>query len=222
MTTPLPLLSSAVCAAAYFVAVWSHYWLVPDPRLSQPVLAGVLGRFTFLTFQTNVLCCVYYALAVASALGVGPPLDGLLARAFPVAFTLGAFLTPGYYGLDHFNVQKKMLRKQWIERGYPYVTLGAHLTHGHSLPAALIAVLTVETPHAAEDVLMGVGGFTGYYICLIFANKMMTGEYVYPFLTDAQAKRGFGLVAVILAVIWSVVVAIGFMGRAVVVMRLGS
>ena len=67
-----------------------------------------LGRFTFLTVQSNFILTGYFGFATAcAAVGGGSSssrkLDAFAVRTFPLVFSLGAFLTFAYYGLDHFN-----------------------------------------------------------------------------------------------------------------------
>ena len=80
------------------VAMFMHM-CAPPPHLWDPQGTKYLGKLWYLTYQTNLIGCIYFG---ASIVG-GQFLQTWLYHLFPLMFTLGVFLTVSYYGLEHFN-----------------------------------------------------------------------------------------------------------------------
>jgi len=209
----LPLWTSIVCCASYFAAQLGILF-IPPPSLTQPVVSRYLGRLTFLTNQTNLICFLYYLASVMNALAV-VDLDAFLVGWFPLIFSLGLFLTPAYYGLDHFNKKKIEIRQLWARKGYPHITFGSNLIHGLSLPTTLLAVLFFGTAPTTKQVL-SAELYIFFYLVLIIVNRLATGEYVYPFIADAQRKMGLMGPVLVLGVLFSIGVSFGFLGALIV------
>lgn len=87
---------SAICAAGFGIAYWAHLYLAVPPSLKCPAKTQLLGRFTFLTIQSNVFCGCYHALRLVA------PSSFLAVHGYPLAFALGFNLTVLYYALDYF------------------------------------------------------------------------------------------------------------------------
>ena len=123
-------LISAVCALGCALATWTHYNLMPPPRLKAPVTTRLAGSLTYLTVQSNWIMTCYHMLRFLL------PGNYLAQHAFPLAFALGFNLTLLYYGLNHFVAEKRRMDAEWIGKGWRRIPLGNHLEHGLALPCA--------------------------------------------------------------------------------------
>jgi len=144
-----------------------------------PAQTKYLGRFMFLTFQSNLFLTGYYSLSLASNLLFSSSsssvvlLDKLLVALHPMAFGLGTFLTSAYYLLDHFNPEQIERRKQ-NEKNYPYIQYDAHLEHGLAAPFVMLftsGILKTPFRATASDVNSFVGGYMLYYLFQTHVNK---------------------------------------------------
>ena len=121
---------TTLCLLGFVCNIVSGYFLAVPPEKIQPVPTQYLGRLSFLTFQTNVLCAIFYA-------GVLLDMEAIATKMYPLAFALGVFLTLAYYGLDHFNLDQVRRRLAW-QRDYPWVHASAHGEHASALPLTLL------------------------------------------------------------------------------------
>ena len=122
----------ALCMVLNLVA-WLFLFTRPPPHLSDAhhrQLLQYFGRSIFLTVQTNCLSFFYFALGVVAHLSGSARLEDLFLRLFPLAFALGALLTPLYYGLDHFNPERRKRVKLHLKWGYRWVRVADHVEHG--------------------------------------------------------------------------------------------
>ena len=91
--SPSPRLHSHLAALALpILTVHPHRHLRPRWRLP------FVGRYTFLTVQTNFLGTLYFGAAVGTVVLDAAVLDVVVVRLFPVMFALGVFLTLAYVG----------------------------------------------------------------------------------------------------------------------------
>lgn len=137
------MLVSALCALGSGLATWSHYYLMPPPRLKAPIQTKLAGSLTYLTVQSNLICTIYHSIRFFS------PESSVAMHAFPLAFALGFNLTPLYYGLNHFVAEKRRIDSEWLAKGWKWMPLGNHLEHGLALPLALFDALAGG--HAGES-----------------------------------------------------------------------
>lgn len=213
---PIALVPALVSFCGFALSIWSDRFLNPPPHLVRPVLTRYLGRYVFLTVQTNLLCCAYcFGCVVAALLAEAPVLDDTIVRAFPCVFMTATFLTPAYYVLDHRNPESRRMRKRMAEE-YPHVELAMHLQHAHATPLALLLAASLTVAPANLDVLHSCGGFIFFYLFTSTLNRAATGEWMYPFLDEIERSRGRGGVAATLALIMSVGAGLGGLGRAIV------
>eukprot|EP00756_Hemistasia_phaeocysticola_P062674 Hpha_TRINITY_DN6127_c0_g1::TRINITY_DN6127_c0_g1_i1::g.164888::m.164888 len=163
-------------------------------KLVIPDAGTYLGRWAFLTHETNVLSTVYFGWCVyETGFREVPNGESTVQRAlFPLAFGLGSFLTTAYYALDHFNPVSVERRAHWRVHGYPYCGLAAHLEHCVALPIVVLYALTWAGPRPSwEDGWRPLLGFMVYYVVLIHLNKCATGQWVYPILDDVTKAAGW-------------------------------
>lgn len=176
---------------------------LPGGGLDLPVLTQYLGRWTFLTAQTNALGTLFYGLSCAAPSLQSARLDNWLLLAFPGIFALGCFLTLAYYLLDHNNPDQ-VRRRNALRGEYPKVDVARHLEHAHGLPlvlvhAALIGVPDdLRAPRVAEAAGLLVAYMT-FYVGLAHVNRLATGEWPYPILTSATRKGGAALRSLVIA-----------------------
>jgi hypothetical protein len=187
---------SAVCGFIGFnVALLAAHLLAAPPQLWDPACNRYLGRWLYLTYQTNVGCAVYFGCALLDmALGGGGALGAALVALFPLAFALGGFLTVAYYALDHFNPEN-YARKERVRSQYPYVHWCSHLEHGHGLPLMLLHGLWLDVPAGVvppetTDVVHTVGAYMAFYLLLVHANYAATGLWPYPIIDDLTRAGG--------------------------------
>ena len=209
---PLPV--ALGCFGCFAVALGSQMTIAVPARVVRPALTKYTGRLTFLTVQTNILCCLYFLGVLVTGWGLpAPAVEAVLVRTFPLCFSLGFFVTPAYYGLNHFNEQSIQIRRKFSEK-YPYVWLAAHLEHCFALPA-VVAYARCLTPRVGPaDTTVFVGGYAAAYLAFTLALKRATGEWVYPVFNDVYARRGVPGVLLLLAVLCSLFVLFGFVGTA--------
>ena len=85
------------------VAILGNRLQLPN-HICAPEVTRYLGFFTWLTAQTNCICCAYYAVAVVSHVVDSASASAVVVQCFPLAYCLGFMLSILYYGLDYFNV----------------------------------------------------------------------------------------------------------------------
>ena len=86
------LLAACFGLVSHALAVYGKSINVPD-ALNNPEPTRYTGRWVWLTYQTNTLCTVYFAAAVASCLVESEALATFVTAAFPLAFALGFVLS---------------------------------------------------------------------------------------------------------------------------------
>jgi hypothetical protein len=167
------MLVSLVCAAGHAVALLTHRFLMPPPALKEPERVAVYGRLTYLTVQSNMICCAFHALRCWK------PASAIATQLHPLAFALGFALSILYYALDHFQPKKQELDKKWIKKGFTWVPVGNHLEHALALPLAILdSVLLPRGVPSAADVLIFAGGYGFLYfvgVCLL--GKKLSGYF---------------------------------------------
>ena len=205
------LLAASIGLVGHGLAVYGKHINVPD-ALANPAPTRILGRFVWLTVQTNTICTVYFAVAVSSCLWESEALSTIVTTFYPLAFALGFVLSMLYYGLDHFNPDNIKSRKHWTENGYPQIRICCHLEHGSSTPVALLFAFTLKLPFGPAPSVQPVLAFLCWYICMSLANHAATGAWQYTIIREA--KEGAGWIGVILffALIAGIVVASAFLG----------
>eukprot|EP01062_Namystynia_karyoxenos_P070200 TRINITY_DN65591_c0_g1_i1.p3 TRINITY_DN65591_c0_g1~~TRINITY_DN65591_c0_g1_i1.p3 ORF type:complete len:249 (+),score=84.91 TRINITY_DN65591_c0_g1_i1:79-747(+) len=162
------------------------------PALVCPEASRYLGRFSFLTFQTNVVCTAYFAAAVRALWGGSELGTHLwLRRLFPMVFGLGSFLTLAYYALDHFNPVSTQRRAHYKQNGYPLIGMAAHGEHCFALPLVVLQALNWSGPAPSfREGLPYTAGFMAWYLFMTHANRLVTGAWIYPVIDDVEAKGG--------------------------------
>mmetsp|Transcript_18341 Transcript_18341/g.33239 ORF Transcript_18341/g.33239 Transcript_18341/m.33239 type:complete len:225 (+) Transcript_18341:43-717(+) len=187
---------------------------------TRPALTKYTGKLILLTMQTNLFGALYYSLRVAASLDMLKSWQPTLALLFPSIFGLGAFLTSGYYGLDHFNAEGAKIRKRIEERGYPAVHYLCHLDHCLSLPVVLVDALSGSVPAYDETALVGgvtcLAIYMVLYVACAQANWKATGEWPYAIVDDVQANGGTVGRYIFFGVIIGIVVSLGALGKALV------
>ena len=211
-------------AAAGFVGFYAallaaHMWAAP-PQLFDPQAAKYLGRWLYLTYQSNVICCVYFGVALFDATLGGGAWSAPLMRFFPLVFSLGGFLSLAYYSLDHFNPEN-VRRKERCRSEYPYVHWCSHIEHGHAAPLVLLHAALLECPQrvalpTSYDVHFFVSVFILFYVVLVHANHFCTGRWPYAIIDDVTRIGGTALRIFFFVVLACAFVALGLGGAELV------
>ena len=183
-----------------------------------------VGRWIFLTTQTNLLGSVYYGLWVASPLIGSAALDAALRRWFAPMWALGAFLTLAYYGLDHFNPKNAAMRSPDHPLYHPWRNASNHAKHICGLPAVTLHAVCarwVAGPGAPAwttrtDALQCLGGYLAAYIAFCHVNFMATRAWPYPLLDDATRVGGAALRTLVLFVLVIVLEGLAMIGVLIV------
>mmetsp|Transcript_82185 Transcript_82185/g.137356 ORF Transcript_82185/g.137356 Transcript_82185/m.137356 type:complete len:192 (+) Transcript_82185:2-577(+) len=181
-------------------------------RILRPTVTKYTGRFTFLTVQSNFLGVLYFLGVLLSGWVVkAPALEAILVRTFPLCFSLGFFLTPAYYVLDHFQDASKQIRQKFSDK-FPYVYVAAHLEHCFAAPAVVLYARFFTLTVGIADILFFVGGYASFYVAFSILTKCATGEWVYPVFDEVEAAGGKLGIAAFFTVLVSLFVALGFLG----------
>mmetsp|Transcript_38396 Transcript_38396/g.61634 ORF Transcript_38396/g.61634 Transcript_38396/m.61634 type:complete len:228 (-) Transcript_38396:194-877(-) len=212
---------SVLCLGSQALAMYSIYNFAVPPEKFMPEQTKYLGRFMFLTFQSNLFLTGYYSLSLASNLlspssGSIDMLDRILVALHPMAFGLGTFLTSAYYLLDHFNPEQVVRRKQ-NEKNYPYIQYDAHLEHGLAAPFVIFFTSRImQTPFRATsgDVNAFVGGYIIYFLFQTHLNKWATGFWPYPIIDDMEKMGGHLARNAFFAGLTGIFVGLGYCGKA--------
>ena len=199
----------ATCALGFGVSFWAHLYLTVPPSLKCPAKTKLLGRYTFLTIQSNVLCTCYHALRLVA------PHSLIAAHGYPLAFALGFNLSVLYYGLNYFMAARVAEDKLWISKGWRWLPLANHLEHGMALPLALLDAL--YGGHAGTttnaDVVVWISAYVAAYLAFTLVNKRVGGHWVYPIFDELEAtlgSMGFWVLSVPVALAY---VGVGFLGQ---------
>jgi len=212
---------AGVCALSQYLAMFSSYAFSVPASLVLPVASKHLGRFVFLTFQSNLFLMGYYTVSVATHVRSMPGLEQALVTLHPLAFGLGTFLTASHYALNHFNPKQVERRAYFQENGYPMVNLDVHLEHGFAAPGIVFFTMNLNllsTSLAAPTttaIYRYVGGYLGYYLAQTHVNRWVTGEWPYPFIDSIEKASGWLGTTSMFAGLTGLFFALGFAGKAV-------
>ena len=200
------------------VAMLACHMAAVPPQLFDPGCTKYFNRWVYLTYQSNVICTIYFGVSlVDDVLGDGALTPWLL-MLFPLIFALGTFLTLAYYALDHFNPEN-FRRKERHKAQYPYVHWCSHLEHGHALPLVLLHGATVRLSPGAElptstDVARTVGVYYVFYLLWTHLNYSLTGLWQYPVINDVTRRGGIAMRIVFFAALGSLFIVFGVGGSA--------
>ena len=150
----IPLGTAVASLMGFGTSLISYHTQIPSPyewkRVKPEYVVGlVFGRFTFLTYQTIVIGTIFSLIAFAAAIGYSV-LDPLVRDLFPLVFTVGFFLTPAHYGLNHWNPAQILVRQEWAQLGYAHGDLAVHLQHAPATPLTVLLALTITSPASAH------------------------------------------------------------------------
>ena len=208
--------SAFVGFAGFNFAVFTAHMLAVPPMLFDPVCARVFNRWLYLTYQSNIMCMLYFGACLWS----GAPI-----QLFPLVFALGAFLTIAYYVLDHFNAETRR-RKDVHKQIYPYIHWASHLEHGHALPLVLLHAATVELPAGAlpsdGDAARIVVGYNLFYLLLVHLNHALTGRWPYAVIDDVTRAGGVVGRLLFFAVLTAIFAAFALCGLAILRARVAQ
>jgi hypothetical protein len=170
----------------------------------------ITGRLSYLTVQSNCIMLCYYLLCLMA------PESVWVTRLCTLNFALGANLTVAYYALVYFGDDAKRKRKIWRGR-YPWLPIASHLEHAFSLPA-VIAHTALLRPAAGVDVdrdtHVFVAGYILFYLVQTHVNFAYTGAWVYAVFDDVIKAGGAPAKNVFCVVLAGIVLAFGYLGKA--------
>ena len=86
-------LAATLGFTGHAAAVYSKKSIEIPDHIGSPQATKYLGMFTWLTVQTNIICCARFAAVLAANLLGSTYLAALTVRLFPLSFGLGAMLT---------------------------------------------------------------------------------------------------------------------------------
>ena len=199
MTSPA---TAAIGLAAHGAAVLAKITLSIPDRIGSPQATRFLGMFTWLTVQTNVICCYRFALVLVARFVGSDAIIALTVRMFPLSFGLGSMLTMLYYALDFFNPENVKKRKEFSKHVAPYCELAAHIEHGTALPVAVLDACTLAAHnHSRPAVMLPIGLYILLYMLQTIANHAATKVWQYPIIADVQRAAGWPGVLVLFAAI---------------------
>lgn len=208
-------------------ALLSHHMMAIPTSLFDPQCSKVFGNWLYLTYQSNIMGLVYFALAlinsVLSTEEGSSVLTEYLIALFPLIFAVGSFLTIAYYALDHFNPEN-FRRKERYRDIYPYVHWVSHLEHGHALPLVVLHAANMQLPPTAPlptraIVTATVGVYMLFYLVLVHLNHHLTGLWPYAVIDDVTRAGGAALRCVFFLGLTGVFIALGAAGATLLHMR---
>ena len=208
------LLAATLGFTGHAVAVFAKVALEIPDRIGNPQATQYLGMFTWLTVQTNIICCARFAAVLAAYLLGSTSLAALTVRLFPLSFGLGAMLTIMYYSLDYFQEENVKKRKQNAKIS-PHCEAAAHLGHGSGLPLAVLDACTLvgsSSPRPAVTNL--VGGYIVFYTVLTLANHAATKVWQYPIIAVVQRAAGWPAVLLFFAALAALMTGAAHVGVA--------
>lgn len=215
----MPLLPAAGCLIGSVLAV-GGVALEPPPSLHSPIQSRYTGRWSYLTFQTNVISALYFAMCMFTHLVPGTVLDEYVVPCFPLAFALDLLLTPLYYALDHFNAERLQKVQHWSKRGFPYVNVASHLCHAPGAVIAFVAAFSIREVPSAHATTTGVCTYLIIYLSETVLNRWATGVWIYPVLEDVQKAAKLPGVAAFILAVCAVGASLAHLGKAIVELRL--
>eukprot|EP01065_Artemidia_motanka_P053613 TRINITY_DN998_c5_g1_i3.p1 TRINITY_DN998_c5_g1~~TRINITY_DN998_c5_g1_i3.p1 ORF type:complete len:219 (+),score=28.71 TRINITY_DN998_c5_g1_i3:224-880(+) len=185
------VVTAAVSFAGFATEFVSHCFEIPATKIC-PDAAKYFDKGVFLTYQTNLMCCAYYAYAFRQAwMGKPGGHDDVVRKLFPLSFGVGSFVTIAYYALDHWNPVSIQRRRYWEKHGYPSIDLLVHAEHLLALPAVLLQALTWEGPRPSwSEGARHLYRYIAVYVAFIHFNWWLTGAWVYPFIDQITEKAG--------------------------------
>lgn len=204
---------SSVCFAAFLTQLLAGPLFGVPPTQYAPEATQLLGRASYLTIHTNFLNTIYFGVYFWYTMFGSETLIKWISRLFPLSFGLGMFVTLAYYLLDHFEESNVVRKNNFMENGYPYVWLGAHLEHAMGLPISLLHALTLPIYRSAPvepssqyelrmkgrksfvaptelDVWLYSGGYFVFYALLTELNRSATGHWIYPIFDHIHTFGG--------------------------------
>ena len=186
-SVPLPMAVLGACS--HGLALYGYNRFQVPNKLCAPEATKFFGAWTWLTFQTNVLCMLYFAAATCAHFVESAALSSIVVDGFPLAFSLGFALSIMYYALDHFNEENVQKRKKYPKMGYHHVELACHLEHAMSTPVALLNAwsITLPGPSPTNSVVLP---YMAFYIGMTLVNRMLVRAWAYPIIDDAQRAAG--------------------------------
>mmetsp|Transcript_20860 Transcript_20860/g.37169 ORF Transcript_20860/g.37169 Transcript_20860/m.37169 type:complete len:215 (-) Transcript_20860:259-903(-) len=185
----VPLGVALLCAGSQYLAVYSCFFLGVPPQKFMPEATRYLGRFMFLTFQSNCILTLYYSVALLACIISSPQLDTVIMKGYPLAFALALFLTSAYYGLDHFNPEQ-IKRRKVLVKSYPYIHYDVHFQHGLAAPFMLFYTFCISPLAYRPSANWWVLGYLMYYLFQTHVNKFVTGFWPYPIIDDLERAGG--------------------------------
>ena len=207
----------------FYTALLSCHMIGAPPSIFHPAATKKLGRWLFLTYQTNVICCVYFATRLFDGIIQGGKWAQTLLQFYPLVFALGSFLTPAYYALDHFNVENRRAKDR-CKSMYPWIHVSSHTEHAHGLPLMLLHAYSVELPPTLELPSAAAGAFkvacyVAFYLVLTHVNHSWTGAWPYPIIDDVTRMGGALLRLVFFAVLAAIFMLLGVGGTSLLTLR---
>mmetsp|Transcript_6421 Transcript_6421/g.9841 ORF Transcript_6421/g.9841 Transcript_6421/m.9841 type:complete len:216 (-) Transcript_6421:180-827(-) len=210
------ILPPLLCLAGQCTVLYSCFNFGCPPEVLDPVLTKPLGRWTYLTFQSNILLLVFFTVASLAALFPILSLQWFVASFFPLAFALGVFLTTAYYTLDHFNPEQVKKRAELQKSGYPMLPVAMHLEHGMALPMTTFYTYNALKPEGMSMSVIIVAAYTLFYLIQVHYVKSLTGKWVYPFIDDITATGGALFRNVFFVGLMCIFTGLGVLGRSMV------
>mmetsp|Transcript_23646 Transcript_23646/g.37209 ORF Transcript_23646/g.37209 Transcript_23646/m.37209 type:complete len:222 (-) Transcript_23646:134-799(-) len=208
-------------AAGQWLAVYSTYTWGVEPHVLDPVLTKALGRWTFLTYQSNIILTIYFTVSFINSIVSFDLVDCLLVSMFPLVFALGVFLTTAYYALDHFNPLQQKRREHFAKNGYPMIWVDAHLEHCMALPLIIIFITYTELENIGDMrpefgwTMFSVGGYSFYYLLQVHYVFFVSGLWVYPIIAEISSKGGIQGRNIFFAGLMCVFLVLGTIGSVV-------
>ncbi len=114
------MLSKSIYLIIQSFIVLSIYYLSPPPSVFAPLVSMYFGRSIFLTYQANHLLWFYYLLFLYNYLTDSQIAKKMVINLYPLCFSLGFFVTFGYYLLDYSNPENILIRDK-LSINYPYI-----------------------------------------------------------------------------------------------------
>ncbi|KAL1526831.1 hypothetical protein AB1Y20_015523 [Prymnesium parvum] len=201
---------AALAVGGFALALWAQHTLALPPKVIDPQMTKYLGRWIFLTYQSNVVAFAYFVACVFDTQVANGAYQQELIALFPLVFALGCFLTLAHYSLNHFNPEQRRRLEQHRSK-YPYVFVSSHISHGHALP--LVAWYAFTVPVDAASVVLPSGYsasrpvilYAVFYAVLSHANYFATGLWPYPIIEQVSRHGG-----VAMRCVFFVLLALGF------------
>lgn len=178
---------SHICFFLQLSTILSGYFLSPSPQKFSPEVSKYFGRFVFLTYQANHYLTYYYLTSLINEYYPLLILKEIIIYLYPLAFSLGCFVTSAYYLLDHTNPEQ-IYKRKILSHTHPYIYLASHIEHALPLPIIFtynkLSNLTLDKSN--NVVLL----YSMFYISFLHINKQLTNFWVYPIIQDIETNKG--------------------------------